>query len=93
MVDEFRWNRGDTNYSISRKAVDTDNKTYQYGSQIVYVYVNQDVTLSRDAKNWEISDGEYTGNIKWAAVNLALKAGWNLVQIDSNTTANGNNMT
>jgi hypothetical protein len=65
--------------AISREAWEADGKTYFYGSFIVYVYVNKNVTLTRAAK-----DIPKNGHlIPYAAINLPLKTGWNLVQFDT----------
>ncbi|MDR1106673.1 MAG: hypothetical protein LBL44_09975 [Treponema sp.] len=97
MVSSFQWNAGNTYYEINRAVTDTDMATYQDRSQIVYVYASKDVTLSQDADTWEDSwsEGNVTETYKtqWGAVNLALKKGWNLVQIDSYETKNGNDYT
>jgi hypothetical protein len=87
LVDEFSW--GEDN-QIYRMAIDTNKKTYMNRSEIVYVYVSKDVTLSRAAKTWTYTDEEWTENTNWNEVNLALKTGWNLVQIDSHETESGN---
>ncbi|MDR0561970.1 MAG: hypothetical protein LBG73_04710 [Spirochaetaceae bacterium] len=97
LVSYFSWNSGSNYYSISRQSLDTDDATYMNRNQILYVYADTDVTLSRSAKTWKedssksiqarASSGSYTYN--WGAVNLILKKGWNLVQIDSNTTVTG----
>jgi hypothetical protein len=92
IVRDFRWNVEDTNYTISREAYETDDdETYEISSQIVYIYTDKNVTLSRAAKDWTESHGDETYNTQWGPVNLALKTGWNLVQIDSRMTGNENN--
>jgi hypothetical protein len=64
---------------LSRKSVETDYKTYGIGSEITYVYVSADVTLSRTAKS--MNDGE--GRSKsFSGFNIPLETGWNLVQVD-----------
>jgi hypothetical protein len=80
-VTRFSWSTGDTSYSINRRASETDEKTYEYSSEIVYIYVSENVTLSRAAKTSTDSQVD--------AVNLALKAGWNLVQKDRRYTVSG----
>jgi hypothetical protein len=92
-VSGFYWNDGNVGYEISRAAYKTDYATYQIISEIIYVYADKDVTLSRAAKNWTQEYGGQTSNYQWGAVNLALKTGWNLVQIDSDATGNENNFT
>ncbi|MDR1096202.1 MAG: hypothetical protein LBL31_07415 [Spirochaetaceae bacterium] len=95
MVSSFYWKEGNTSYSIRREVTKTDGATYRDRSEIVYVYASKDVTLSQDVKNRTVSNEKDNGtsSTQWGAVNLALKKGWNLVQIDSYATVNGNNAT
>jgi hypothetical protein len=74
-------------YYLWRFKEDTDKTTYYISSTINYVYVDKDCTITRDEKNWigTDEDGE-TWPFRYNAVNLSLKKGWNLVQIDNNTT-------
>jgi hypothetical protein len=88
IVSEFSWDGNENTWCrIIRGKVDTDNKTYLNSSEIVYVYASEDVTLSHAKNDWTKSGEGMTRNYHWGAVNLPLKTGWNLVQIDSNATA------
>jgi hypothetical protein len=78
----FGKNIGQNSYKIQRIAEDTDGATYMDYSIIVYVYVDKDVTLSRDAKSWT-DNGE---TVSYTAINLPLIHGWNLVQTDLHQT-------
>jgi hypothetical protein len=73
------------NCRVQRHWRDTDEKTYYKSSQIVYVYVDADVTITRAVKQFE--DEECV--INWSAIHLPLKKGWNLVQVDNNDTLTG----
>jgi hypothetical protein len=65
-------------YYISRTAKADDGTTYFY-SGIRYIYVDNDVTLTRDAKS---GISVKNGTLSHAAVNITFKAGWNLLQDD-----------
>jgi hypothetical protein len=68
--------------TIARYKFDTDGKTYQLECKIAYIYVDRNCTFSREAKEWIKTDNpSYTE--KYAAFNLELKTGWNLVQTDT----------
>jgi hypothetical protein len=67
-------------YEVRRKWEETDKTTYQRSKEIFYIYVDADVVLSRNAKG--ITDGELF--LSYSAINLPLKEGWNLVQVDQN---------
>jgi hypothetical protein len=73
---------GESLGAIERYYQDTDMKTYATTSEIRYVYVNGDVTITRAAQIIN-EDGRDTA---WAAIDLELKTGWNLVQIDRHET-------
>jgi hypothetical protein len=81
-VSGFSRQSGTTYYGISRDA-GAGGATYYDSSSITYVYVNTDVTLTREAMSFTDGGG---ANVSWAAINLPLKAGWNLVQNDSHET-------
>ncbi|GAB6392249.1 MAG: hypothetical protein MdMp014T_1622 [Treponematales bacterium] len=52
-------------------------------SAIAYLYVDEDVTVSRDAKTWKGTVAGYIDyTYDYGAVSLPLKHGWNLVQLD-----------
>ena len=69
-------------YGISRRAWKTDEATYYDDSAITYFYVDKDVTLTRAAKTIEFE----RETVSYAAINIPLKKGWNLVQTDSHST-------
>lgn len=74
-------------YLVYRYKEDTDGETYFFGSMIQYVYVDKDCTVTRDAASWTETDderGAYT--VKYKAIDLQLKEGWNLVQQNQNST-------
>jgi hypothetical protein len=71
-TNDNRYNRID--YNVARYKVETDEKTYYRVSQIIYLYVSKDVTLSAQS-------GQNEGFI-YTAFDLSLKAGWNLLQMD-----------
>jgi hypothetical protein len=70
---------GQDSYKISRGAGAGDATSF-IECAIRYLYVDKDVTITRDAKT--AADDFIT----YAAINLPLKAGWNLVQTDENGT-------
>jgi hypothetical protein len=92
-VRRFSWSEDNTYYWIQREAYETDEKTYMDSSEITYVYVSKDVTLSCAAGEDTDTDGDETYIIRWGAVNFALKTGWNLVQTNSHGTQSGNTYT
>jgi hypothetical protein len=73
-------------YYIERSMWETDEKTYNVGVQIVYVYVDNDCTVTRNAKTWEESFDGTRWTLTYSAINLPLKKGWNLVQINGQMT-------
>lgn len=78
---------GQNYYYLRRFKGETDKETYSISSEILYVYVDKDCTITRDEKSWpETDDDGKTWPLKCNAVNLSLKKGWNLVQIDDNST-------
>jgi hypothetical protein len=83
-IDQFWYTSRDRlDYVISRYTVDTDEATYYAESYISYIYVDRDCTFSREELSWTYTDDDgssYTVNYK--ALNLPLKAGWNLMQED-----------
>jgi hypothetical protein len=88
LVDELV----DSSNHISRDwGIQTD--TSQTRSQICYIYVNKDVTITRDAKNITQSEGEDSWTAPYAAVSLPLKTGWNLVQSDMAVTGTEHSFT
>jgi hypothetical protein len=68
-------------YGVARFKAETDEKTYYRYSEIIYVYVSKDVTVS--GKSGKDDYSTYT------ALNLPFKAGWNLLQQDSSQTQDG----
>jgi hypothetical protein len=71
-------------YSIQRSKQEfggTTGSRYQRMSGIFYLYVGKDVTLTRAAKQATKEDVTVT----YRAINLPLKAGWNLIQLDQDT--------
>jgi ribosomal protein S4E len=54
---------------------------------IQYVYVDRDCTVTRGATSWTKTDDERgTYTVKYNAIDLQLKEGWNLVQQNQNST-------
>jgi hypothetical protein len=74
-------NSGYGGYKIARGAYDTDEAGYENGTEICYIYVSGDVTITRAAKT--------IGRNYYHAINLPLKAGWNLVQVDQKRPKSG----
>ena len=75
---------GATRYDIIRWYSETDNATHGKAGGIIYVYVDKDCTITRAAKSWTETDGGGQPiNMSFAAVNLPLEKGWNLVQRDN----------
>ncbi|MDR1095525.1 MAG: hypothetical protein LBL31_03990 [Spirochaetaceae bacterium] len=91
MVERFRWSIRNSSYGLNREAY-VSNSNNSHHSKIVYIYASEDVTLSRDEK---VLTNEYDNpkDTNWDAVNLELKAGWNLVQIDTRQTWNASDYT
>jgi hypothetical protein len=89
MVDSFDWSGG----SISRAVEDTDIETYMDMTQILYVYVNKNVRMTSSEKTDTDTQGDYTYNSKWKAMDFTLQMGWNLVQMYIHMTASGNTFT
>ncbi|MDR1232139.1 MAG: hypothetical protein LBK61_12170 [Spirochaetaceae bacterium] len=86
LIDRVSWNIKNTYYWLDRKT-EKSSSGNSNSSKIVYVYVSENVTLSRDAKVVN-SNYTYQSDVNWGAVDLALEEGWNLVQIDTSTTYN-----
>jgi hypothetical protein len=84
MVDRFNWSIRNTSYQLDRQAQKGSAFGNGNSSKIVYVYASEDVTLSRDEKDVTVDPSRV---VNWGAVDLALQAGWNLVQIDTSTTS------
>jgi hypothetical protein len=85
---------GNPAFTLRREAMATDMATYMDASSIIYIYVDQDVTLSRAAKTWTVPGTDENGDPlvftnKYAAISLPLKEGWNLVQTDEHMTQQG----
>jgi hypothetical protein len=79
---DYRFNR--------RSEVSDDDETYRNASEIAHIYVTGDVTITRPAKTITVEDDDWrSGDYK--AINLPLKAGWNLVQLDRNATFGADN--
>ncbi|MDR1635767.1 MAG: hypothetical protein LBR93_00360 [Treponema sp.] len=78
VISKFPCTAGGDPYELQRKWEDTDGKTYRYSKEIFYVYVDGNVTLTRDER--KITEGEY--DITSHAFDLQLKNGWNLLQFD-----------
>jgi hypothetical protein len=82
MVEGFySWGNG-SSYDIERYKVETDDETYYRSSGIIYLYVSKDVTVSGKSRK-----NNY--GLTYTALNLSLKAGWNLLQEDSSQTRDG----
>jgi hypothetical protein len=84
----------DGNVRVERNKYDTDEKTYQNGTQITYFYVSADVTISQAActdtgTNTNMDGTTSTYTVKYSTTSLSLKKGWNLVQIDYSQTLSG----
>jgi hypothetical protein len=72
---------------IERSKITTGGTTgsaYQIISLIFYLYVEKDVTLTRAAKTFTAQGLPGT----YRAINLPLKAGWNLIQLDQDAYEN-----
>ncbi len=89
----FDINDQSTRYDLDRSARVSDETTYSDSSVIDYVYVSADVTITRAEKAWTETYTEGTYNMTYAAINLPLKAGWNLVQRDTYMTSNSETIT
>jgi hypothetical protein len=94
IVDGFPFGNGGKNWLISKE--ETTGDLFTSGSvtvsKIVYVYADQDVTLSRAAQDWT-TGGENPIDYQWGAVNLALKQGWSLVRLDLQATVTDSTIT
>jgi hypothetical protein len=66
---------GNTAKWLFRENIESDNKTYDRSKSIEYVYVDKDVTISREQYTYD--------GVSYDEVKIALKKGWNLIQ---NTT-------
>jgi hypothetical protein len=77
------WNLG---YSFfMRSHTEFKEGEYHIESGIFFVYATGDVTITRGEKKVSgLADNWWNG--KYAAVNLSLKEGWNLLQIDTKET-------
>jgi hypothetical protein len=84
----FHYYNDSISYYIERYHSETDNN-YAKESFIYYIYVDKDCTLSRPARNWQDEERNYN----YEAVDLRLKAGWNLVQLDVGGTLPLSNLT
>jgi hypothetical protein len=72
---------GDEAAKIGR-GVEVQEETVAKHANISYIWVDKDCTLSRGAKTININ--EYNnGSFDIALIDLPLKAGWNLVQVDT----------
>jgi hypothetical protein len=65
-------------YYIERLKAENDDAAYVKSSNIVYIYVSKDITLSRG----KVMIPDYCAT--YSAFNLPLKQGWNLMQSDLN---------
>jgi hypothetical protein len=94
MVNGFHLVNEGTNYLISKGKTTGDllASGSMSASKIVYVHADNDVVLSRDAKEWTTDSG-MSVTYHWGAVNLALKQGWNLVRLDAEINMNGSSAT
>jgi hypothetical protein len=70
-------------YTVARRKIETDWETYYNSSQIIYVYVSKDVTASGEKGTDEDDDGRIT---TYNAFSYSLKKGWNLIQMDTDST-------
>jgi hypothetical protein len=77
------WSDG---YDISRSKYETDEKTYERSSRIMYYYVSDDVTITSGEEQDKGSDDGVSWDYTYKASKLELKKGWNLVQTDMSTT-------
>jgi hypothetical protein len=82
---------GANSYSVSRYAYETDSSTYVHEITIFYIYVDNNCTFSRLGKTWTEGGASRT----YGEFNIALEAGWNLVQLQVNmpTTQQSNDRT
>jgi hypothetical protein len=78
MFERFYSMDDDYYYDVGRRKVETDEQTYYRSSEIIYLYVSKDVTVSGKSGK----DDAFT----YTALNLSLKAGWNLLQENSSQT-------
>jgi hypothetical protein len=92
-IDSFHVQVSNIDYYLDRSWEDTDGATYQNSSEIIYVYVSGNVTLSRDVKTSTSTFEGGTYTMRYSAFSLPLKTGWNLVQYDKNFTVSANNAT
>jgi hypothetical protein len=75
------FNCGDGHNIIRRSNASTVQGAYKYSSEIYYIYVSGDITITRPAKT--------IGNRIYNAINLSLKTGWNLVQVNRKRPQSG----
>jgi hypothetical protein len=75
-------------YGISRN-FGVSNDTTEINRQIAHVYVTGDVRITRPAKEIEVEDDDWRSG-SWTAIDLPLKTGWNLVQLERHKTYAGN---
>jgi hypothetical protein len=66
-------------YKLARDAGASDFSTF-WELEIIYIYVDTDVVLKRAAFTESVVDDGEKWKEQYAAINLQLKAGWNLVQ-------------
>jgi hypothetical protein len=78
------------NYLIDRSVIKRDGVTYGIMCTICYLYVDKAVTITRSAKSI-MEQEDYA--IAYSSINLQLKAGWNLVQLDDYRTLSGGTRT
>jgi hypothetical protein len=70
------------------RSVEIREETFAKASDISYIWVDRDCTLSRGAKTMSFPDGKENGGdyhgetVEFSAFELPLKAGWNLVQMN-----------
>jgi hypothetical protein len=81
----------DTNgdrYFVERSMGQTDEEeTYFVGSVIFYVYVDTNCNIKKAAEDFQRTDDEGESWIeRYGAIDLSLKKGWNLVQINESWT-------
>jgi hypothetical protein len=77
-VGDFSCGNG---HNIMRSTDDIFEAGYMNNREIYYIYVSGDITIAREAKT--------IGNRSYNAVNLPLKTGWNLVQVDRKRPQSG----
>jgi hypothetical protein len=89
------YDNGSVRYEILRLKSATDEKTYMLACEILYVYVDKDCTITAAAKSWTetFDDTDTPILVKFSAINLELKEGWNLMQRDQYMDATTQNVT